>query len=138
MSTNSFPVSLAFPVYWHDLSSAQHPRWALQPTLVSRLAEDLPGPLWTDYREPTAFFYSSWPCCGWLFAAAGAWLQEAHKTHFCSGAPCSRWLCEEQSKGLLAMKEECALLSAGCLLCSSGEPAGNAAEALHLVAMGEK
>jgi len=36
------------------------------------------------------------------------------------------------------MKEECALLSAGCLLCSSGEPAGNAAEALHLVAMGEK
>lgn len=54
------------------------------------------------------------------------------------GAPCSRWLCEEQSRGLLAMKEECALLSAGCLLCSSGEPAGNAAEALHLVAMGEK
>lgn len=36
------------------------------------------------------------------------------------------------------MKEECALLSAGCLLCGSGEPAGSAAEALHLVAMGEK
>lgn len=35
-------------------------------------------------------------------------------------------------------KEECALASAGCLLCSSGEPAGNDAEPRRLVPMGKQ